>query len=53
MQKPNDLTTKPDARNLVVKLMDYHIVFAEMIGTSFERARSSTLRAIRMASARV
>jgi Sulfotransferase family len=38
MQRPNDVTTKPDARNLVVKLMDYHIVFAEMIGTSFERA---------------
>jgi Sulfotransferase family len=38
MQRPNDLTTKPDARSLVVKLMDYHIVFAEMIGTSFQRA---------------
>jgi hypothetical protein len=38
MQRPNDVTTKPDARSLVVKLMDYHIVFAEMIGTSFERA---------------
>ena len=38
MQRPNDVTTKPDARSLVVKLMDYHIVFAEMIGSSFERA---------------
>ena len=38
MQRPNDVTTKPDARSLVVKLMDYHIVFAEMIGRSFERA---------------
>jgi hypothetical protein len=38
MQKPNDVTTKTDARSLVVKLMDYHIVFAQMIGTSFERA---------------
>ena len=38
MQRPDDVTTKPDARSLVVKLMDYHIVFAEMIGSSFERA---------------
>ena len=38
MQRPNDVTTKPDARSLVVKLMDYHIVFARMIGSSFERA---------------
>jgi hypothetical protein len=38
MQRPNDVTTKTDARSLVVKLMDYHIVFAQMIGTSFERA---------------
>ena len=38
MQRQNDVTTKPDARSLVVKLMDYHIVFAGMIGTSFERA---------------
>ena len=38
MQRPNDVTSKPDARSLVVKLMDYHIVFAEMIGSSFERA---------------
>jgi hypothetical protein len=38
MQRPKDLTTKTDARSLVVKLMDYHIVFAQMIGTSFERA---------------
>lgn len=38
MRRPNDVTTKTDARSLVVKLMDYHIVFAQMIGTSFERA---------------
>jgi hypothetical protein len=38
MQRPSDVTTKTDARSLVVKLMDYHIVFAEMIGASFERA---------------
>jgi Sulfotransferase family len=38
MQRPNDVTTKADARSLVVKLMDYHIVFAQMIGASFERA---------------
>jgi hypothetical protein len=38
MQRPNDVTTKTDARSLVVKLMDYHIVFAQMIGASFERA---------------
>ena len=38
MQRPNDVITKTDARSLVVKLMDYHIVFAQMIGTSFERA---------------
>jgi Sulfotransferase family len=38
MRRPNDVTTKIDARSLVVKLMDYHIVFAQMIGTSFERA---------------
>jgi hypothetical protein len=38
MQRPADVTTKTDARSLVVKLMDYHIVFAQMIGTSFERA---------------
>ena len=38
MQRPNDARIKTDARNLVVKLMDYHIVFAQMIGASFERA---------------
>jgi sulfotransferase family protein len=38
MRRPNDLTTKTAARSLVVKLMDYHIVFAQMIGASFERA---------------
>jgi Sulfotransferase family len=38
MQRPGDVATKTDARSLVVKLMDYHIVFAQMIGASFERA---------------
>ena len=38
MQRPIDVATKADARSLVVKLMDYHIVFAQMIGASFERA---------------
>jgi hypothetical protein len=38
MQRPNDVTTKTDARSVVVKLMDYHIVFAQMICASFERA---------------
>lgn len=38
MQRPSDMTRKTDARSLVVKLMDYHIVFAQMIGASFERA---------------
>jgi hypothetical protein len=38
MQRPADVKTKTDARSLVVKLMDYHIVFAQMIGASFERA---------------
>ena len=53
MQRPNDVTTKTDARSLVVKLMDYHIVFAQMIGTSSSEPRSSTSRATRMACARV
>jgi hypothetical protein len=38
MQRPSDMTTKTDAQSLVVKLMDYHVVFAQMIGASFERA---------------
>jgi hypothetical protein len=38
MRRLNDLTTKTDARSLVVKLMDYHIVFAPMISGSFDRA---------------
>jgi hypothetical protein len=43
MQRPVDVSTKTDARSLVVKLMDYHIVFAQMIGTCFERATFVTL----------
>jgi Sulfotransferase family len=38
MQRPTDVTSKTEAGSLVVKLMDYHIVFAEMIGRSFEQA---------------
>jgi hypothetical protein len=38
MQRPADVTAKTDARSLVVKLMDYYIVFAQTIGTTFERA---------------
>jgi hypothetical protein len=38
MQRPNDVAAKPDALSLVVKLMDYHIVFTQMIAASFERA---------------
>jgi hypothetical protein len=38
MQRPRDVATKTDARSLVVKLMDYYIVFARMIGKSFEQA---------------
>jgi hypothetical protein len=38
IQRPSDVVTKAGARSLVVKLMDYYIVFARMIGKSFERA---------------
>jgi Sulfotransferase family len=38
MQMPIDIATKIDARSLVVKLMDYHIAFAQMIERSFEQA---------------
>lgn len=38
MKRPTDGTTKNDPGSLVVKLMDYHIVFADMIDHSFERA---------------
>jgi len=38
MQRPTDVIAKSDARSLVVKLMDYHIVFAHMIARSFPRA---------------
>ena len=53
MQRPVDVAAKPDARSLVVKLMDYHLVFAQTIGASFERATFSTSRDTRTASARV
>jgi hypothetical protein len=35
MQRPDDLAVKAEARFCVVKLMDYHIVFSEMIRRSF------------------
>lgn len=38
MQRPHDLTAKTDAQSLVIKLMDYHVVFSPMSGASFERA---------------
>ena len=44
MQRPVDVATKPDARSLVVKLMDYHLVFAQTIGASFERATFINLK---------
>jgi hypothetical protein len=38
MQRPNDVLAKSDARSLVVKVMDYHIIFGQMIASSFARA---------------
>jgi Sulfotransferase family len=38
MLSPIDLVAKADARTCVVKLMDYHIVFSEMIRRSFRLA---------------
>jgi len=38
MQRRDDLANKTDARVCVIKLMDYHIVFAEMIRRSFRSA---------------
>jgi len=38
MLSPIDLAAKADARTCVVKLMDYHIVFSEMIRRSFRQA---------------
>jgi hypothetical protein len=38
MQRSADAAVKSDARSLVVKVMDYHIVFADMIADSFPRA---------------
>lgn len=37
-QRPKDVTAKSDARSLVVKVMDYHIVFGHMIAGSFPRS---------------
>jgi hypothetical protein len=39
MQRPRDISTKLAARFVVTKLMDHHIVFAEMIARSFRRAK--------------
>ena len=52
MKRPTDGTTKNDPGSLVVKLMDYHIVFADMIAHSFDRATFINLRDIRTANAR-
>lgn len=38
MRRPNDVTTRIDARSLVVKLVDYHMAFVEMIQASVEGA---------------
>lgn len=38
-QRPRDMSTKPDARFVVTKLMDHHIIFSEMIARSFQRAK--------------
>ncbi|MGH7483320.1 MAG: sulfotransferase [Longimicrobiales bacterium] len=38
MQRPEDVAKKIDARFCVIKLMDYHIVFADMIRRSFRSA---------------
>jgi hypothetical protein len=40
---PDDLAEKPDAQSCVIKLMDYHIIFSEMIRQSFDRATFITL----------
>jgi hypothetical protein len=39
MQRPRDMSTKPEACFVVTKLMDHHIIFSEMIARSFQRAR--------------
>jgi Sulfotransferase family len=39
MQHPRDVSTKPVAHFVVIKLMDHHIIFAEMIARSFQRAK--------------
>jgi hypothetical protein len=36
MQRPSDLAQKPEALSCVIKLMDYHIVFSDMIRRSFD-----------------
>ena len=51
-QRPKDVTAKSDARSLVVKLMDYHIVFGHMIAGSFplfnvRQSRATPLRPVR------
>jgi Sulfotransferase family len=38
MERPTDIATKTDARSIVVKLMDFHVTFAQMIGASFQEA---------------
>lgn len=36
LQRPDELASKNEARSCVVKLMDYHIVFSDMIRRSFQ-----------------
>jgi Sulfotransferase family len=38
MQRQDDLFAKSDAGSIVIKLMDYHITFSQMIGSSFAHA---------------
>ena len=51
MQRPRDLNTKGDARFVVTKPMDHHIIFSEMIARSFQRANFVNLHGTHMASA--
>jgi hypothetical protein len=37
MQRPDDVAAKVDARSSVIKLMDHHIVFSDLIARSFPR----------------
>jgi hypothetical protein len=53
MQKPDDVSAKTETWSLVVKLMDYHIAFAQMMVHTLRRPRSSFSRDTRKVNARV